>query len=184
MRVAVSRKPIKARPSRKLGQFHTIPELKRNNPQSLRKILYELTLRQFDRNLSRAASELKSALRTRRGRTLHSTLSGESLFNILSDRTHIKYYHLEAYARQLKIPVSLIVLYSRLTANQHDGTPHLNGAMLAAFSRIVQDASTMLTKRQGDPELFKIDDLLRWIELYVNEADRTENLSLFPSSEE
>jgi hypothetical protein len=165
---------------RRLGTFFEKAELARNNPQSLRRVLYDLTTKKFDHNLKVTASELKAALRTRHGRTLHSTLSKESLFNILSDRTHIKYYHLEAYARKLGIPVSLIVLYSRLTANQQDRTPQLNEAMLNAFSRIIRSARKKLAKGQLDPKLFQIEDLLGWIAMYSEETSKAENPRLFP----
>src|SRR5690242_16255355 len=110
------RKPAKQRKSRQLGPFHSVPELKRrNNPQSLRKALYEITKRKLGEDLSKVSVELKRALRTRQGRTLHNAYSDEVLYRILRDDTHIKYYHLEGYARQLGIPVSVLLLYSRLT---------------------------------------------------------------------
>jgi hypothetical protein len=177
----LTKKPALPRRPRRLGKFYEVPELKRNNPQSLRRVLYELTRERMDHNLAVVARELKAALRTRHGRTLHSTLSDESLYNILSDITHIKYYHLEAYARKLQIPVGLIVFFSRLTANQQDGTPQLNEAMLKAFSRIIKDARKKLAKGQGNPRLFQINDLLKWIEFYSAETTRAENPTLFPN---
>jgi hypothetical protein len=178
------RKPGKTSEPRGLGEFRTVPQLKRNNPQSLRKTLYEITERMLGKELSAVSSQLKAALRSRHGRSLHATLSGEILYNIIRDDTQIKYCHLEAYARRLEVPVSLLLLYSRLTANQNDRTPELNEAMLRTFGRIVKDATGKLGKDQANENLFQVDDLIRWINFYREETERAAQTNLFPATEE
>lgn len=178
------RKSAKSRKSRQLGSFHSVPELKRSNPQSLRKALYEITKRKLGEDLSKVSVELKRALRTRQGRTLHNAYSDEVLYRILRDDTHIKYYHLEGYARKLGIPVSLLLLYSRLTANQLDRTPHHNEAMLRSFARIAREALAKLNDDARNPDLFGIDDLLLWITVYEEESAKAEQVSFLPSTEE
>jgi hypothetical protein len=178
------RKPSETSEPRWLGEFRIVPRLKRNNPQSLRKTLYEITERMLGKNLSAVSDQLKEALRSRHGRSLHATLSGEVLYNLIRDDTQIKYYHLEAYARRLEVPVSLLLLYSRLTANQDDRTPELNEAMLRTFGWIVKDAAAKLAKDPANQNLFQVDDLIRWISVYREETNRVAQASLFPLTEE
>jgi hypothetical protein len=162
------------------GEFKQIKDQrKRNNPQSLRRTLYDATLKQYGDAPTLAAAKLSEALRTREGRTLHSSFSAEILYNILSDRSHIKYYHLEGYARDLGVPVSLILFYSRLTANQSDGASQSSKAMLRAYRSIIGDAVSKLTGDAENPHSFTIEDLLRWVEIYKSEQ---EQLQLFEPS--
>jgi len=181
----MAKRPVKLKRRRRLGPFHLVPDPgRRNNPQSLRKSLYDITRKRYDTDLFSAAAELRSLLRRRHGRTLHSAFSDEVLYNILTDKSHIKYYHLEAYARRLGIPVALMLFYSRLTANQQDSAPYENAALVHAFQRIMKDAADALTRNPNDPELYKINDLLRWVQIYEEESARSEQMVLFPTVDE
>lgn len=166
---------------RKLVPFHKISDQgKRNNPQSLRKVLHDITHEKYGKNLQRAATQLQGFIRRRHGRTLHANFSDEILFNLLTDRTHIKYYHLEAYARSLSIPITLLLLYSRLVANQEDETPHYSEAMIRGLEKILKEAAKSLKMNPENKNVFEIADLLRWATLYAEEIERSEQRTLFP----
>lgn len=166
--------------TRRLGQFFYVTNpAKRTNPQSLRRTLYDLTRHIVGSDLDRVALLLTDALRTRQGRNLRIGISGEVLYNIIcADKTHLKYAHLEAYARHLRIPVSLILLYSRLRANQQDKTPKQNLVMLNAFAKIIADAQKRYD--ENDLSVYKIDDLVRWVALFQAEDKEP---ALFPMRE-
>jgi len=172
--------PRKLPPPRRLGEFIQVQNpTNRLNPQSLRKALYDLTKQLFGTDLSAAAVSLKNALRTRFGRNLRVGISDEILYNIIcGDKTHLKYAHLEAYARYMGIPVSLILFYSRLFANQQDQTPRENLVMLNAFAKIIRDAQLKYDNTKKN--VYNIDDLIRWAAIYRAEDNEP---SLFPLRE-
>jgi hypothetical protein len=169
--------PIQSPPKRQLGKFAVVADPRRRlNPQSLRSTLYEITELFFGRDLTRAAKSLNVALRTRFNRNLRQGLTEEILYNILCvDKTHIKYAHLEAYARYMDVPVSVILLYSRLRSNQRDARPQDNLSVLNGFSMIVQDALKKYNNSETD--LYRLDDLMRWTSLYKSQISAPE---LFP----
>jgi hypothetical protein len=158
-----------------LGKFKIVTDPRdRRNPQSLRKTLYDITSKLYEENLPAFAEMLRRALRTRMGRSLKASFSAESIYSILSvDRTHLKYFHLESFARHLNIPASLILFYSRLRSNQQDKPAHLNRAMLKAFARIIADAQYKLESKPNDEALFLIEDFFRWVEI-CGEEDRSQ----------
>jgi hypothetical protein len=168
------------------GEFKRVPNTHdRRNPQSVRKTLYDITTALYNNNLPEFADSLRLALRTRMGRSLKSSFSSEGIYGLLIDRTHIKYYHLESYARLIGVPVSLILLYSRMTSNQEDEPPHLNRSMIAAFLKILNDASTKLEENPNQGNLYAIDDFFRWVQIYRDEESlrsQQPQLDLFPPS--
>lgn len=159
----------KARP-RILGQFiETQDEKKKFNPRSIRRVIYDIVVRYFKRNVTNAAQEFERVRRTHKDRGYRTEVKTEGYYYIIRDEQHLRYMHLEAIAIYLGVPVSLLLFYTRLRADQDEKENPLgkNEALLAGFARVIADATNRFKDiSNGTAASFEFDDLIRWVDLY------------------
>lgn len=162
--------PKPKKPSKR--QLNSFPETKdhgeRRNPKSIRKLIYDVIRSDFDGNCNEAAAVFESVRKYHKNRKYKTSVTAESYYLIVHDKQSARYMHLEAIAIYLKVPVGLLLLYSRLTAEQNEDTdPHLRViGMLDALTLIVQHASDKAQKAEQVNELFGYHDLKLWIEYF------------------
>jgi hypothetical protein len=96
-------------------------------------------------------------------------ISQEILYAIVSDRTPLKYAHLEGFALALNVPASLILLFSRLYANQTNQQHSQTRQIVRAFIKVFEDLAQLVLDPQKPPHTFAIDDFYRW-EKFFNDA--------------
>lgn len=94
---------------------------KSNNPQIIRDVLRELINEEFNGDIRLAASEMsdKALLRLNRKRR-YKRLTEHMLYNILSDKSQIKFSQLEIVSGYLGVPVGLFLFFTRLKSAKRD----------------------------------------------------------------
>ncbi|SFQ77713.1 hypothetical protein [Donghicola eburneus] len=97
-----------------------VPKEKRRNPQSLRKIIAHLIFRLFNGEKERTINELSTHRQRSGARKPGSVIKRGVLYGILSDKSDIKYRHLEAFAYKAGVPTYVLLLFSRAYSDQQD----------------------------------------------------------------
>jgi hypothetical protein len=142
-------------PPRRVKSFSVPNKRERKNPQSLRRILYDIIAIDFLGSCTDAAKELSDCLTGAEQFRKHRTLfTGESLYRVARDEQPISFNQLDAMSLYYKVPMSLILLFSRLRSEIEDSTGHSNKSALeviecmksalAIIERIVRDAPSDL----------------------------------------
>src|SRR5689334_21456907 len=103
---------------KRLNEFLEVPNSKRMNPQSIRHMIIEYIVRCHGRDCAAAADELEKLRFAHKGRRYKSGITKHSLYKITRDEHQIKYLLLEAIAIERKVPVSLLLFYTRVCADQ------------------------------------------------------------------
>lgn len=158
------------RPSKR--QLNVFPETKdhseRRNPKSIRKLIYDVIRSDFEGDCNKAALKFEEVRKAHKNRNYKTSVTAESYYRIVHDKQSARYMHLEAIAIYLKVPVGLLLLYSRLTAEQNeDNEPRLRVmGMLDALALIVQHAKEKAQKAEQINELFRYYDLKLWIDYF------------------
>jgi hypothetical protein len=112
---------------KRLGEFRIVQDhTKRKNPKSLRKVLYDIVLHNFDGDLHIAATQLQQSISKNKLRNFGINITSETIYDIIQDRSHIKYAHLDAFAQYLNIPVGIILIYSRFLSHEDENRNDLN----------------------------------------------------------
>lgn len=104
----------KSRPKRLGGQLKSVEKGKRVNPKVIRSVLFEWINEEFDRDIGAAAIEVSNSITKNRSIAYKSALSSETLYDIINERTQLKYVHLDMICNHLKIPVSMLLAFTRL----------------------------------------------------------------------
>jgi hypothetical protein len=146
-----------------LGAFKIVPDAQRLNPQTIRRMIHDIVVNEFENNLQLAAAELVKGRREYKNRNYKSGISGEGLYQLITDRHWIRYHQLEAFAIQRGVPISLLLFYTRLVADQGESEGRQKvQRLLRGFRRVLDDAQSKF--RNGSP--FGYADLVRWTENY------------------
>lgn len=112
----------KGRRPRRIGPvLKPVKAADRLNPQVFRALLHELVTERFGRDVILAAETINAA-RPPAGRKGHfrSEFRAETLYDLINDRARIKYYQLEAVAHLYRIPVSMLLLFTRVRSELED----------------------------------------------------------------
>lgn len=160
---------------RQIGAFREkIPQADRLNPESIRKLIYDFCMHECGGDLDKSAKILRESIKKSKNRTLNMTFTADSLYEILRDRTHIKYGHLDALAKYYNVPVSFLLIYTRLYADQEDNKYDDSIQMLEGYMRIfsyyllhVADKSDLRSEKSRKKSL-EYEDFKYWIKLYNN----------------
>ncbi|TRL37581.1 hypothetical protein FM996_02135 [Methylosinus sporium] len=153
------------RPKR-LGLFRIVEDDKeRKNPQSLRRVLYDILMSEpYNGDLEIAAQDLRKAAKIRKNRDLKTKISQNILYDIANDRIHIKYGHLDAFAQKMFIPAGLLLVYSRIIANQSSGKRGETLKIIKAMIIILSDIDKTL---HNNPDYeFGHADLKKWAGIF------------------
>lgn len=103
---------------RPMSKFPTVPEAERRNPQSIRELIFYIVKRDFEGSIAEAAEafDQHKSRKKRKG----FNITSDSLYNIIKDRALIRYYQLEAIANYLKIPVFVLLLFTRAVSDSKE----------------------------------------------------------------
>ncbi|MGE0677204.1 hypothetical protein [Pseudolabrys sp.] len=156
-------KSIKKQRQRILREFKEIKSKERRNPQTIRRLIYDILKQYFDGNLHVAATRLNKNRVAHKGRNYKTQISQEGLYSVSRDRQWIKYLLLEALAIELKVPVSVLLFYTRLRSEQEERDNGTRArAMIKGFSAVVSDAK----RKMESSHRFDFNDLREWLNLY------------------
>ncbi len=132
---------------------------KRVNPWVLRQILFEMVRDEFENDGYKAASRLQLS-RPSKGKMFPFTK--HSIDNIIADRTALKYVHLEAMAEYYDIPTGLLLLFSRLRAEERDSPNDKPLHDVIVVQQLLQFLTDIATTLKGCT--FETSDLKKWQE--------------------
>jgi len=164
------------------------PPAERLNPEVIRAFLHELVTIRFGRDVTAAAQAIDAA-RPKPGRKGHyrSDFRAETLYDLIQDRARIKYYHLEAVSHFYNMPVSVLLLFTRLRSELEDSREGLAKArdIIRATRRFldrVEDA--VASAEKGDLSTLRSNSILSF-DLFEQLAilfpkDVTEQQRVFP----
>ncbi|MBT9293109.1 hypothetical protein [Prosthecodimorpha staleyi] len=170
----------KKQKSRRLGVFKTLSVEKRLNPQSLRNVIYEIIKSRYDGYLEDASIDIDAARDSTVQKRRKTLINEHVLYRITNDITSIRYAHLEGIALALNVPLSLILLYSRIISNQKNDKNHENKRIINAFKAIINDIDMAINNNGVKTHQFSIQDFNRWVDIFQREnpAQKEEQLSL------
>ncbi|MEJ6404328.1 hypothetical protein [Yoonia sp. 2307UL14-13] len=132
----------------------------RLNPQVLRQLIFEVVEAKFGGNYDVAAEQIKPVDRLR---TKTNPFTKDALYNIVDDRTALKYSHLEAIASHYEVPTFLLLLFSRLRSEQEKA----NDLPLALITEVQHLLSFLkILPQEIDRGTFEAEDLERWAKRY------------------
>lgn len=106
----------------KIGKtFPFRPVSKRKNSQNLRKFIYDLVESEFDGDLEKACYQINERVLAYHDRRDYDVaIQPASLRKVILDYHMISYMHLNAIARYCDIPMSLIILFTRIRDELED----------------------------------------------------------------
>jgi hypothetical protein len=147
-----------------LKDFLLVPNGERLNPQSIRQMIFEYIVRHHGGSCDAAASELQSRRYQYKGRKYRTGISKHTLYKITRDRHRILYLHLEAIAIERRVPVSLLLFYTRLRADQveADGETRVN-ILIQGLTYALRDAE----EKVRNSKAINFDDLAIWIHKFA-----------------
>lgn len=138
------------------------PPAERLNPEVIRAFLHEFVSERFNRNATAAAEAVESA-RPKPGRKGHyrSDFRPETLYDLIHDRARLKYYQLESIAHFYQIPVSALLLFTRLRSELEDTRLGASKALdlTRAFRRFVDRMEAVVTEMIEGGEAHRKDVL-------------------------
>lgn len=92
-----------------------------NIPRVIRDLLKEIVDEDFDGSVTDAAEEISRVGRERFGETRqYPAITRAILYNLLGDKSQIKFGHLEMIAHYLGVPVGVMLIYTRSKAAMRD----------------------------------------------------------------
>lgn len=154
------------RKTRKIDKFLEVPAVKRRNPNSVRRLLFQFIEQVFNKDCVPAAAALSTAPRGSLSRSYQMSFSGEVLYNLTRDDKSVSYTVLDAFARYHGIPLSLVLIFTRIHSEIDDPARRSEGhhlstiaALKAALDAIEESAINSDPEadahRQFDYALFK-----------------------------
>jgi hypothetical protein len=112
---------MSGREKRRIRKFVEVEPEKRQNPNSIRRLFFQFIDQEFDKDCRPAAAALSSTERPNGvTRSYQRGLSEESLYNFTRDRRSIDYATLDAFARYHNVPLSLVLLFTRIHSELED----------------------------------------------------------------
>jgi hypothetical protein len=98
-------------------ELKQVPAAERHNPQVIRALLHEWISAEFDGFVDPAAAAVEQQ-RPAPGEKGHFgiELKPETLYRLVLDDTYAKYAHLEAVAHYHRVPVSMLLFFTRVKA--------------------------------------------------------------------
>jgi hypothetical protein len=149
---------------KKLAEFLPVPNEKRMNPQSIRHMIFEYIVRCHGRDCDAAARELELRRFQHKKRKYKSGITKNSLYKITRDEHQIRYLLLEAIAIERKVPVSLLLFYTRLCADQTEADSEIKlNNLIRGLTFALQDAEVKVKRGK----LINFDDLAHWVDAFV-----------------
>lgn len=114
----MAKKPAYTESPRFIKEFVEVRPGERNNSNSLRRLLFDVVVHDFDGNSRDAAARFRKLLRDSRDRRkfrMHGKgLSAWTLRRVIDDAAPINFNLLDALAHHLEMPMGLLLLYSRI----------------------------------------------------------------------
>jgi hypothetical protein len=87
----------------------------RVNAETIRRFMHDFVAHEFARNCATAADSLNALpIKVEERRGFRKNVTKSSIETATRDSQHIRYAHLDAMARYYKIPVSMILLFTRV----------------------------------------------------------------------
>lgn len=106
------------RSPRRLKHFNDVPPQQRNNSNSIRRLLFDVVVRDFGGSTTAAATRFRRLLhdsQDRRKYRMHGKgLSEWTLKRVALDDTPVNFNQLDALAHHLEMPVGLVLLFTRV----------------------------------------------------------------------
>jgi hypothetical protein len=171
------KKPKKWLP-RNVRKFKKIEPDERRNPASLRRLIFDLIYNAYGRSSTHAAETLSALLRQAKGKhAFRRSFGGESLYKVVIDRQTVSYRQLDAMALHYKMPLGLLLLFSRIRSEVEAADDHHIGEarrILSAVRAALVELETRLPQLNPDDEVFDQLDHQAFIafrEAYVKEYD-------------
>jgi hypothetical protein len=143
---------------KRIRKFLRVAPRERNNSNSIRRLLFDVVWQDFERSTMAAAQRFKQILHeakdARKFRLHGKGLSGWSVYRVTRDAQSITYTQLDAMAQHLDIPMSLLLLFTRVRsevelADGHD--PHGARSVLTAMRSAIDKLESLL--HQGDGQI-------------------------------
>ena len=121
--------------------FHTVFHERENmgrkkklNPDSLRRMFFDIIQEYYDGDLVEAAHDLNNRQRLYRlNSQSRSKFTPQMIEKILTDTMYISYWHLEAFSSKLGVPIGVFLLVSRMCSNISKDCPELNKGVLESL---------------------------------------------------
>lgn len=115
----------------------------KKNPNSIRRLFFDLVDQEFRGNQKFAAYSLTKFADTQlEGDTTNYRrlpITREILNRINQDAVYIQYWHLELIARYLKLPLGIILLFTRMQSNVDKKDGDLENQRISRFLRNISD---------------------------------------------
>ena len=124
------------RKTRKIDKFLEVPAVKRRNPKSVRRLLFQFIEEAFDKDCVPAAAALSKAPRGSLSRSYQMSFSGEVLYNLTRDEKSASYTVLDAFARYHGVPLSLVLIFTRIHSELDDPNRRFEGHHLSTISAL------------------------------------------------
>lgn len=129
----------------------------KKNPNSLRKLLFDIIQYKYDGNVSEAARFILKSYVERYGIGTKTERSIRAhIKDIIEDRRYIEYWHLEAFAQMMQVPAGLLLIFSRMRSE--------GGAADHANARIIRDGVSDAMLRTNFYEPLDVSVLDDWAE--------------------
>jgi hypothetical protein len=166
-------------PFRISDQFEEIPpSVDRKSPENLRRLLYDTIDQEFDRYLEAASNAFREALNKvkvedRRGYDVAS-VSPDTLYKAVRGKTGIGYGIINALAKYYKVPISVLLLYTRIRdemetiekRNSREAWRVLS-SFRAAFDHIERQVAAYNGSEKDILELFGHNQFLSYVAVYT-----------------
>jgi hypothetical protein len=176
-------KPLEKR-KRRVETFQSVTPDKRTNPESLRRMLFDIVFYDFDRSC-RDASEAFAALlqqaperRYFRAKGKGRGISDEAIYTVTRDLHSLTYAQLDAMALHNKLPLGLILLYSRVRSDiaaQAGNTQEAIDIIAAAKTFLTELEKVILHKKGQKIDAYQLLDHANFVNLrniYLEEIRR------------
>jgi hypothetical protein len=149
---------------KRLAEFLPVPNGERLNPQSIRQMIFDYIVRHHAGDCDAAARELQARRYKYKGRKYRTGISKHTLYKITRDRHRILYLLLEAIAIERRVPVSLLLFYTRLRADQVESNSEEKvNVLIQGLTYALQDAEEKVARSKT----IDFDDLAHWIDKFV-----------------
>ncbi len=147
--------------SRNVRRFALRERGERKNSQSVRRLLFDLISQEFGKSSTKAANSLSATLKSRRPRdrrAFRRGFSGESLYKVAIDRQTISFTQLDAIALHYKVPLALVLLFTRLRSEVELADSHHTGEamrILNALRAAIQELEKLLLEGPGERDVYE-----------------------------
>ncbi len=135
----------KRRPNRIDTGFLDIAPKDRKNSQTIRRLIFDTIAHEFDHDCDRASTELGQATQSSDRRAYDRPIPANSFRRVVRDEVAITFQHLNALAKYYNIPISVMLLFTRIRDELESVEQRQNGEaarILDAFNSAVEFLKT------------------------------------------